>query len=275
MTVTDKPFWRSMAARTGILRVDCGSRGFGLHRPASDHDHKVICVEDLSAHVRLADRFDNIEEKIGIDIDSDYPQGIDLQFLALDKFIGLVLNGNPTMLTVLFSPPIYVDARGLALQALAPKIVSRKAGKAFLGYMQTQRKRVLGELGQLRVHRPELVKAHGFDTKYMYHVLRLGFQGIELLKTGKITMPYEGEVKDFLMMVRGGEVNLASCVAESERLEHELESLLTTSSLPEFPDYTYVDCWVRSIYWDTWRANESKELLLKRSELGVDIPTVH
>ena len=40
--------------------------------------------------------------------------------------------------------------------------------------------------GQAGAHtnRPELVAAHGYDTKYAMHALRLGLQGIELLTTG-------------------------------------------------------------------------------------------
>ena len=37
----------------------------------------------------------------------------------------------------------------------------------------------------MRVNRPELIAAHGYDTKYAGHVLRLGYQGIEFLETGR------------------------------------------------------------------------------------------
>jgi hypothetical protein len=45
--------------------------------------------------------------------------------------------------------------------------------------------------GQPGAHtnRPELVAVHGYDTKYAMHALRLGLQGIELLSTGRITLP--------------------------------------------------------------------------------------
>jgi hypothetical protein len=33
------------------------------------------------------------------------------------------------------------------------------------------------------------VAVHGYDTKYAMHVLRLGLQGVELLTTGRFTLP--------------------------------------------------------------------------------------
>ena len=45
-----------------------------------------------------------------------------------------------------------------------------------------------GEPGA-HTNRPELVAVHGYDTKYAMHALRLGLQGVELLTTGRITLP--------------------------------------------------------------------------------------
>jgi hypothetical protein len=35
----------------------------------------------------------------------------------------------------------------------------------------------------------ERSREHGYDTKYAMHALRIGYQGIELLATGRITLP--------------------------------------------------------------------------------------
>lgn len=40
-----------------------------------------------------------------------------------------------------------------------------------------------------QTNRPELVAEHGYDTKFAMHALRLGAQGVELLTTGRITLP--------------------------------------------------------------------------------------
>jgi len=53
--------------------------------------------------------------------------------------------------------------------------------------LQAQKQRLTGERGQKRIHRPELEEMYGFDTKCAMHMLRLGFQGVELLTTGRLS----------------------------------------------------------------------------------------
>jgi hypothetical protein len=78
---------------------------------------------------------------------------------------------------------------GEELRALAPLIASRRAGHAFLGYLQAQKQRLLGTRGQKRVRRPELVARDGYDSKYAMHLCRLGYQGLEFVQTGRLTLP--------------------------------------------------------------------------------------
>jgi len=80
---------------------------------------------------------------------------------------------------------VYCDDFGAELRALTPAIVSRRVQGPFLGYLQAQQQRLTGERGQKRIHRPELEEMYEFDTKYAMHMLRLGFQGVELLTTGR------------------------------------------------------------------------------------------
>jgi uncharacterized protein len=53
------------------------------------------------------------------------------------------------------------------------------------------------------------VAVHGYDTKYAMHALRLGLQGIELLTTGRITLPVPEPDRAYLRSVRRGERPLA------------------------------------------------------------------
>ena len=177
-----------------ILKVIVGSRCLGLETPESDVDIMGVCIEP-------------IEEAYGLDLDAPFEQfvrtggarslsdrsspdkaatpdeardGPDLQIYSLRKFLRLALSGNPTILALLFIPEsmlLRCDARGAQLMDLAPFIISRQAGKAFLGYMQAQRMRLAGERGQKRINRPDLVEQYGYDTKYAMHVLRLGYTG--------------------------------------------------------------------------------------------------
>lgn len=60
------------------------------------------------------------------------------------------------------------------------------AAARFLSYLEAQKAAMTGEAGA-HSNRPELIAAHGYDTKYAMHAMRLGYRGVELLTTGCIT----------------------------------------------------------------------------------------
>src|SRR4029079_16607477 len=94
------------------------------------------------------------------------PGDLDLVAYNLRKYVRLALKGHPTVLLLLFVPPeqtVVETDLGRELRALAPALVSKRAGRGYLGYLGGQREKLLGTRGQKRVNRPELVEAHGFD----------------------------------------------------------------------------------------------------------------
>ena len=116
---------------------------------------------------------------------------LDVIIYSARKWARLALDGNPTVLLILFVPDAEVVVRtavGAELVDHAHRFVSRLAGRRFLGYLQSQKAAMTGEVGA-HTNRPELVARHGYDTKFAMHALRLGMQGIELLTTGRITLP--------------------------------------------------------------------------------------
>jgi hypothetical protein len=117
---------------------------------------------------------------------------VDYVAYGLSKYLWLALKANPSVLLALFAPDSHTrvcSPEGAALRTLAPAIASKRAYGAFMGYMGQQTERLRGTRGQRNVTRPELVQAYGFDTKYAGHIVRLGYQGEELLRTGRITLP--------------------------------------------------------------------------------------
>ena len=141
------------------------------------------------------------------------------------------------MLTVLFVPP---DRRlhdtGFPVEELVGLLVSQRAGAAHLGYLDSQLARWLGEKGQRRVKRPELVEKCGYDGKYVAHAIRLGVQGTELLRTGRITLPIPEPWGSKLRAIRGGEVPEAEALVWSSQVREELATAAVSSWLPLAPD---------------------------------------
>jgi hypothetical protein len=227
-----------------------------------DRDEMGVCIEDYAAAHGLQPAFAQFIYRSAAvregRSDAKSRQGdLDLVVYALRKYVRLALQGNPTVLILLFAAPIAALPEGRALQAMAPAIVSRQAGPRFLGYLHAQKARLLGERGQKNVRRPELEARYGFDTKYAMHMLRLGHQGVELLSTGRLTLPMAEPTRSYLKGVRVGKVGLPQVLDECAALEARLETLMTTSPLPEQPDRRAVEAWLLDTYWDTWTTRRS------------------
>ena len=195
---------------------------------------------------------------------------LDLTVYSLRKYTRLAANGNPTVQILLFVKPLFINQLGRRLRRNARLFASKEAGGRFLGYLQAQRERLLGQRGQMRVTRTELIKRHGYDTKFAMHAVRLGFQGVEYLQTGRLTLPM-GLGRDYCMSVRLGEVRLPDVIRTIERLEKEIcvltygqETVPETaparrdysqgkSRLQDHADRERIDRLLVSIYTDAWR----------------------
>jgi hypothetical protein len=96
------------------------------------------------------------------------------------------------------------------------------------------------------------VAQHGYDTKYAMHALRLGLQGVELLTTGRITLPVPEPGRAYLRSVRRGEVGLAEVVDAVTEAETRLTQLRASAAVPPEPDRGWVDSWLHRSYTRFW-----------------------
>jgi hypothetical protein len=141
---------------------------------------------------------------------------------------------------------------GEELRAPRPALLSRRAGRGYLGYLRGQKERILGARGQKRVNRPELVEAHGFDTKYAMHAARLGYQGLELLETGWLTLPMPEPERSRVMGIRTGERTFEEAIAEIDEVERRLAAALEKTLLPAEPDRVAIDRFLVEAYRRAW-----------------------
>jgi hypothetical protein len=204
---------------------------------------------------RSRDGFEHYVERTQPEGVRSGPGDLDLVAYSLRKYVRLALKGHSTILLLLFVPDEHVHARtelGEELQALRPALLSKRAGNGYQGYLRAQKERLIGARGQMRVNRPELIEAHGFDTKYAMHAARLGYQGIELLETGRLTLPMAEPERSRVMAIRGGERTLEEAIAEIEEVEARLAVALARSPLPDEPDRAAVDGFLVSAYRRAW-----------------------
>jgi hypothetical protein len=255
-----------------ILRVQVGS---GVHGTAiggqDDRDELGLCLEPPQFVTGLARvpngirgegpsvRFEQYERHTAW----DRPGGVanrsgagdlDVIVYTARKWARLALDGNPTVLLVLFVPDeevVFRSEAGAELAANAHRFVSRRAAARYLGYLQGQKAAMTGQPGA-HTNRPELVAVHGYDTKYAMHALRLGLQGIELLTTGRITLPVPEPDREYLRSIRRGERPLAEVLDAITEAEDRLERLRDGAAVPDEPDRRWVDDWLHRSYLDFW-----------------------
>ena len=237
-----------------ILETIVGStlHGTSVDDGLEDLDLMAIGVEDPNRFLGFSVE-DTIVTRTKPDGVRSEAGDVDYVCYGLKKYLRLALAGNPTLLLALFAPKDKIrilTEEGKQLQALAPHIVSKQIFNPFRGYMKQQHDRLMGLAGQKNVTRPELIEKYGFDTKYAGHTVRLGYQGIELLKTGRLELPTPK--RDIIVDVRTGKYTLDQISMMINILEGSLVNAFETSKLPEHPDFEKVEAWMIDQYINTW-----------------------
>ncbi len=234
-----------------------GSTAHGLSNPGTDdRDELGVCVEPPEYVVGLRS-FEHWVSRTQPEGVPSGPGDLDLTIYGLRKYCRLALKGSPTVLLLLFLEGEHVLERrplGAELQRLAPAFLSKRTGHAFLGYLEAQRRGLVGERHATRTR--ELAREHGYDTKYAMHALRIAYQGHELLSTGRISLPIGDPARARLMEVRRGTRTLAEVLEALHEETAKFELAVNESGLPEEPDRDRVDCFLNDAYRRAWAGAE-------------------
>jgi hypothetical protein len=257
---------RRIADAGTILRCQVGS---GVHGTSisgtDDRDEMGICLEPPDYVIGLR-RFEQYEwhsawERPGGLRNRSGHGDLDVTIYSCRKWMRLALNGNPSVLLPLFVPEeeiVAITPLGRELRDLAPVIVSRQAGHRFAGYLEAQRRSMLSHEGKGRdCTRPELIEKYGFDTKFAAHMVRLGYQGVELLETGRITLPMPEPQRAVVREIRLGRVPMEDALKAAEDLEAHLRVLTETAPLREEPDRDAANAWLVGAYHRAWLGEAS------------------
>jgi hypothetical protein len=242
-----------------ILRAVVGSTLHGLSNPGTDdRDEMGVCIEPREYVLGLR-RFEHWVFRTQEQGEPSGPGDLDVTIYGLRKYCQLAAKGSPTALLLVFVGGGYIIQRtalGSELQALAPAFVSKRAGAAFLGYFENQCQGLLGGARTTRAR--ERSAAHGYDTKYAMHALRIAHQGIELLTTGRINVPVPEPSRSRLLRVRCGEVPLSELTDELHDETARLESANLTSDLPDDPDYAAINRFLVEAYEHAWGVTKQR-----------------
>ncbi|RZS34874.1 hypothetical protein EV193_108224 [Herbihabitans rhizosphaerae] len=212
-----------MAHRT-VLSVVVGSRAYGLATSESDVDRRGVYVAPTESFWRF--------EKPPSSVEGPEPERLSWE---VEHFCGLALKANPTVLEVLVSPLIEVCTDvGAELRTLAPAFLSRRAAVTFERATARQLGRATSESrGERR-------------RKQLMHSIRMLIMAESLLRDGKLEVDMAGH-REALLAVRSGGTDWPDAMAWVDRLRVEIDTVASTSPLPEEPDTAAVEYWLASV----------------------------
>lgn len=243
-----------------ILRTVVGSGVHGIAiEGTDDHDEMGVFIEPPGHVVGLRKPANHYVFRTQPEGARSGPGDTDLVMYSLRKYLRLATKGNPTALLPLYAPDdavLVLRPLGEQLRALAPAMLSRQAVHRFLGYMRAQRERLLGRgrRGKLP-NRPELVARYGYDVKYASHALRLAYQGLEIARDARLTLPMPARERERVLRVKRGDVpRIDDVLAEIGDLQADIERLLATEAtpLPADPDLDTISDWSTRAHRSHW-----------------------
>ena len=243
-----------------LAEVGSGVHGLALGTANDDVDLMGLTVEHPK-YITGLERFEQFElhtawNRSGGQRERSGRGDYDYLIYGLRKFCALALQGNPSLINLLFIPDdaIHFDTgHAQRLREHADWFVSKQAADRYLGYLHRQRLGMTGEAGA-KVKRAELVEQFGYDTKYAAHALRLGVQGCELMRTGRLTLPLRPHWRSSILAVKRGEESLVNVLSAITYLEEDLRQLRDSSDLPEQPNRQAVNTWLHETYSSVWRS---------------------
>lgn len=233
-----------------LVTASVGSKAHNTSTGPSDEDFCVIRFESWHEFVNGPGDRQSMQIRSKPEGERSETGDIDLAVYTLRKFAHLALQGNPSILTVLWTPETYMegDEWPHLAKELKQYLPARSAGKAFLGYMTQQMERWRGVRGQRNVTRPELVEMFGYDTKYAAQIIRLGYQGIHYMKEGEIPVPIPEDTAAQIRDLRSGGMPEQQAMKWANDLDIQLRYAISRSLLPETPNYVAVQHQIASTY---------------------------
>jgi uncharacterized protein len=224
-----------------------GSMAYGVSSDSSDLDIYGWAIppkDDLFPHLRgeivgfgtQHKRFEQFQDHHVHDADAlgGKSRTYDLTLFSIVKFFQLAMENNPNIIDSLFTPAncvLHCTKVGSLVREQRRMFLHRGAWPKFKGYAYAQ-------LHKIAIKKPvgkraELIQAHGYDTKFAYHVVRLLGEVEQILLEGDIDLQRD---RERLKAIRRGEWPLEKLREWASAKEADLEKAYANSTLPARPD---------------------------------------
>ena len=230
-----------------------GSQAHGTYIPPEDPD-SVDDIDLFAVCVPPMNYFLGLKQWAGKDF---WVNEYDIVAYNLDKFIRLLLKGNPNVHQALWVKPehiLYCTEIGEELIAHRDRFIGKvPLFNALTGYAQGQFKRMTqsnpyqGYMGEKRRH---LVNQFGYDPKNASHLIRLQQMCLDFLLTGEFRV-WREDAAD-LIDIKRGKWSLDAVKEYSQRLHEACQTDFQTCMLPDYADTEWADLFLirllRNVY---------------------------
>ena len=224
-----------------ILEGYRGSITHGTYIPSEDSnsiddiDTIGIFVAPMSYYCGLGDIKDRAFDTAEV-MEGKY----DRVYYDIKKFIRLLLQGNPNVVSLLWLNPKHYITRtryGDKLLDNRELSVSKQAFHRFAGYARGQMHKMCHSKceGYMGEKRKKIVAKYGYDLKNAAHLIRLLHMCIDFLETGRYVV--ERPEKDKLIDIKTGKWKLHEVKEEAERLFKLADEKFEKCALPDYPKW--------------------------------------
>lgn len=238
-----------------ICAAYIGSKSHGTYVPSSDPD-SIDDVDIFYIVVPPVNHTIGLQKWEHWELKKDE---LDVVMFSLDKFMRLLLKGNPNVLGLLWlreEDYIYKHPAFQKMIAARSIFSSKQSYNSFIGYAHDQLKRLshIAFKGYLGAKRKALVEKFGYDTKNAAHLIRLLRMGIEFLQTGKLNVFREKDAEE-IKSIKKGEWGVGQVEKEAEKLFKVAHDAKVESKLLDDPDKDKAqDLLIRTTY-NVWKDN--------------------
>lgn len=224
-----------------------GSVAYGVSSDTSDVDVYGWAIppkDDIFPHLRgevpgfgrTQKRFEQFQEHHVRDPDALSGRGrtYDFTVFGIVKLFALAMENNPNAIDSLFTPTtcvLHSTRVGNLVRENRRLFLHKGAWPKFKGYAYSQLHKLA--IKEPKGKRAELVAAHGYDTKFAYHIVRLLGEVEQILLEGDIDLQRD---RERLKAIRRGEWTEARLRQWTADKEADLERAYAASPLPAFPD---------------------------------------
>lgn len=249
-----------------IYRTIVGAQMYGLVTPNSDRDEVGVFIPPKDFVLGIHD-VEQVEIRINPASSGvrNTKEDVDIVIYALPKFLKLLANNNPNIVELLFAPQNCVLSTSKWWQKILDNrdaFVCQKSYHTFSGYAFSQKKKIVTKkatyeryLGYMKEGwtpeqamnmlpepiggRIDYYEKFGYDVKFASHLIRLFYEGLELLKEGELHLPLHKNNE--VLAIKNGEVTMEEVLKLADKLNDRMDNMKDITTLPSKPDWDRIN----------------------------------